>query len=485
MNRSVRPKPNIVFILVDDLGYKDLTCYGSTFYETPNIDRLFQGGMHFTDGYAACPVCTPTRASLLTGKYPANVGVTFLGSTSGKGCIQQGRLTTLPYIDHLPLTETSLATTLKKNGYQTWHVGKWHLGSEAHYPEKHGFDVNVGGSHFGHPVDGYFSPWKSMHGLSEADVPDGTYLTDYLTERACALIEEHGDKPFFLNMWYYTVHVPIEAKPEKIRKYEEKARRLRLDQVDPIVKGEHHPLACWRDQPITRRLFQSDAPYAAMIESLDENVGRLVAKLEEKGQLENTIIIFTSDNGGLSTGCPGIDIEYAATCNSPLAEGKGWMYEGGVREPMIMHWPGRIAPGSSCHVPVSSPDMYPTILDLAGLDLVPEQHTDGVSLKPLLLDGRTSLDRDALYWHFPHYGNQGGTPGASIRMGDWKLIEFFEDNRLELYNLHDDISEAHNLADAEPTRAAAMHARLKSWQKEMNATYPVPNEHWGKNTELD
>ena len=473
-----RNKPNIVMILVDDMGYKDLSCYGSTFYETPNIDKLFANGMHFTDAYAASPVCTPTRASLLSGKYPANLGVTFVGAPDEKGYMEHARLSSAPYIDHLPLEEKSLAAALRENGYQTWHVGKWHLGAEAHGPEGHGFDLNIGGSGNGMPVGGYFSPWERMPGLKDADVPEGTYLTDYLTDRACDLIEKKGDEPFFLNMWYYSVHVPIEAKAEKIRKYEAKARRLQLDQMNPIVKGERHPLDPAGKRTIERRIVQSHPVYAAMIESLDENIGRLMDTLERTGKLENTLILFTSDNGGLATA------EGSPTCNAPLSEGKGWMYEGGVREPMILHWPGRIAPGSTCAVPVSSPDIYPTLLEMAGLDLMPEQHTDGISLKPLL-EGGAPFERGALFWHYPHYGNQGGSPGAAIRMGDWKLIEFFEDNRLELYNLREDISESKNVAEDEPERTRQLHARLKDWQKQVNAKFPVPNANWGAHTTLD
>ncbi|MGM0399670.1 MAG: sulfatase [Chloroflexota bacterium] len=453
-------KPNFVFILMDDLGWKDLGCYGSTFYETPHLDQLAEEGVRFTDAYAACPVCSPTRASILSGKYPAAVGVTnFIGGHT------RGKLIDAPYIDHLPLKEKSLASTLGENGYTTWHVGKWHLGDAPYYPTEHGFDVNVGGCSWGMPLNGYFSPW-GIENLE--DGPEGEYLTDRLTDEAIDLIHNNEDQPFFLNLWYYAVHIPIQAKEENIRKYETKAKEMGLDKVKTFEEGDFFPCEHKKDKRLVRRLVQSDPAYAAMVESMDENIGRLFAALEETGQAKDTIIIFTSDNGGLATA------EGSPTCNAPLAEGKGWMYEGGTREPLLIKWPGVTEPATVCDFSVSSPDFYPTMLEMAGLDPLPEQHRDGVSLVPLL-EGTGTPEREAIYWHYPHYGNQGGTPGSSLRVEDHKLIEFFEDGRIELYNLRQDISEEENLAEDEPELALRLKRLLAGWRESVEAKIPEPN----------
>ena len=459
-------RPNFVFILLDDMGWKDLGCYGSSFYETPNIDRLAEEGMRFTDGYASCPVCSPTRASILTGKYPANVGVTDWIDWGGHCHPARGRLIDAPYIDHLPLDEKSLAAALREGGYTTWHAGKWHLGEEPYYPDKQGFDVNVGGCEWGLPMNGYFSPWGIP---TMEDVPEeGKYLPDHLTDEAIRLITNNEGQPFFLHMSFHCVHTPIQGKEEYVRKYEQKVREQGLDQVKTFEEGEHFPCEHKRDRRLRRRLVQSDPTYAAMIQSVDENVGRLMQALEAAGVADNTVVIFTSDNGGLATA------EGSPTCNSPLSEGKGWMYEGGTREPLIVWWPGRVEAGSTCEVPVTSPDFYPTLLEMAGLDPLPDQHTDGVSLVPLLR-GEGELDREAIFWHYPHYGNQGGTPGSSVRAGDFKLIEFFEDGRLELYNLCEDPGEEQNLAEEQPDRTERLHSMLVQWREEVEARIPRPN----------
>lgn len=464
----MRTAPNIIFILIDDMGWRDLTCYGSPFYETPNLDRLAAAGMRFTDAYAACPVCSPTRASALTGKYPARVGITDWIDWAGAVHPARGRLVDVPYLKALPTSEHTIAAALRGAGYATWHVGKWHLGGAGHLPQDVGFDVNVGGHHNGSPGrGGYFSPWTTIPALVEADVPDGTYLTDYMTDRAIDLIQTRNpDQPYFLNLWYYTVHTPIQAKADKIAKYEAKARQMGLDQVATFAEGPPFPTMHKCHKRIQRRLVQSDPVYAAMIESLDENVGRLLDVIDD-----NTVVIFTSDNGGLATA------EGSPTCNAPLAEGKGWMYEGGTREPLFVTWPGRVAPGSSCGVPVTTPDFYPTLLEIAGLPPLPDQHVDGVSLVPLLM-GQDGVEREAIFWHYPHYGNQGGTPGSSVRWGDWKLIEFFEDGRRELYHLREDIGEAHNLAADQPQRVAMLADRLATWRESIEALIPQPNPDW-------
>jgi arylsulfatase A-like enzyme len=454
---------------MDDLGWADLGCYGSGFYETPNLDRLASQGVTFTNAYAACPVCSPTRASILAGKYPAALGVTDWIDWGGRLHPARGKLIDVPYIDHLPLEETTLATALGEGGYHTWHVGKWHLGGPAFYPQRHGFERNVGGCEWGCPIHGYFSPW----GIPTLDDgPEGEYLTDRLTDEAIQLIRDNDDgRPFFLNLWYYSVHTPIQAKPEKIAKYEAKAKAMGLDKLKTFEEGDFFPCEHKKDKRILRRLIQSDPVYAAMVESVDENIGRLLRALEGTGHVEDTVVLFTSDNGGLATS------EGSPTCNAPLSEGKGWMYEGGTREPLFVRWPGVVTPGSRCTAPVTSPDFYPTLLDVAGLDPMPEQHVDGESLLPLLTNSGT-LDREAIFWHYPHYGNQGGTPGSSVRAGDYKLIEFFEDGALELYNLREDASEEHDLAETRPELTAKLAAMLLEWRERIEAAIPQPNPEY-------
>lgn len=461
-------QPNFLFILIDDLGWRDLACFGSAFYETPNLDRLARGGQLFTDAYASCPVCSPTRASLLTGRYPARIGLTDWIDFRDRLHPARGKLVDVPYVRHLPLTEVTSASILRRRGYSTWHVGKWHLGFAETYPEHHGFDVNIAGSYLGSlGQGGYFSPY-GIPNLESG--PPGEYMTDRLTDEAIALIRQRRGRPFFLNMCYYTVHTPIQAKAEKIAKYRAKARDLGLDQVQALVEGEFFPTEHKRHLRVQRRILQSDPVYAAMVESMDENIGRLLDTLEEEGIAQDTLVIFTSDNGGLSTS------EGSPTCNAPLAEGKGWMYEGGTRVPFIAYWPHRIAPGSSCPVPICSIDIFPTLLHLAGIDRA-HPSIDGVDISALFF-GAGNLARDALFWHYPHYGNQGGTPGSSIRCGAFKLIEFYEDDHLELYHLEEDVSETCNLAVAEPATARALHEQLRTWRRQVAARIPASNPDW-------
>ena len=461
-------RPNFLLILVDDMGWRDLGCTGSLFYETPNVDRLCAEGARFTQAYAACPVCSPTRASLLTGRCPARLGITNFIDWSGRNHPSRGRLIDAPYLHHLPGSETTVATILKDAGYQTWHVGKWHLGGPDHYPDRHGFDVNIGGCEYGMPVAGYFSPWRIP---TLPDGPDGEYLTDRLTDEAIRLIEAGDGRPFFLNLWYYSVHTPIQAREPIIEKYRQKARDLGLDREPAFVEGLRFPSDHKRDRRITRRTLQSDPVYAAMIESLDVNIGRLLRAVESAGRAENTVVVFTSDNGGLATS------EGSPTCNAPLAEGKGWMYEGGTREPLIVRWPGVAEPGGVCDVPTVSTDLVPTMLDAAGLDLRPDLHADGCSLAGTLRGGEAP-SREAITWHFPHYANQGGTPGCSVRVGDWKLIEFFEDDHLELFDLKEDVGEGRNLAADEPARARELRERLAEWRAEVEAAVPQINPEY-------
>ena len=462
-------KPNIIFILIDDMGWRDLSCYGSAFYESPNIDRLAQEGMVFTDAYASCPVCSPTRASCMTGRYPARLGITDWIDHKGAMHPCKGRLVDVPYLKQLPLTERTVADALREGGYTTWHAGKWHLGGKEYWPEHHGFDVNIAGCEWGHPFNGYFSPWGIPN---YPDGKPGEHMTDRLTDEVIKLIknnqEEANRKPFYLNLWFYDVHTPIQGKPELIEKYKAKAKRMGLDTVQAMVEGELYSCEHKKGQRVVRRVIQSDPVYAAMIETLDTNVGRIVATLQELGIRDDTMIVFTSDNGGLSTS------EASPTSNAPLAEGKGWMYEGGVREPLIASWPGHIPAGTRCSVPAISTDFFPTFLDAAGLPLEPEAHTDGVSLMPILKGG-VALDREALYWHYPHYGNQGGTPGSSIRAGNYKLIEFFEDGMVELYDLSSDPSERYDLSERLPTVTARLKGLLLKWRQSVEASIPQPN----------
>ena len=458
------PRPNIVLILLDDLGWRDLSCYGSTFYETPNIDRLAAEGVRFTNAYAACPVCSPTRASLMTGRYPARLGLT--NYIPG---VEKGMLLSAPFVHYLPLEEKTVADALREGGYATWHVGKWHLGKEAYWPEHHGFDVNVAGCDWGGPRHGYFSPWGHPR---LADGPNGEYLDDRLTTEAIGLIRSRDRrKPFFLNFCFHLVHIPVQPKPDLNDKYAAKSAALGLAGKDPFEIGEPFPCEHKRHLRVIRRTFQSDPGYAAMVQTADDNVGRLLAALEDEGIAGETIVMFTSDNGGLATA------EGSPTCNAPLAEGKGWMYEGGTRDPLIVRWPGATSRGVETAATVTSPDFFPTMLEMAGLPPRCELHVDGVSFASVLTGGRAP-ERGPIFWHFPHYANQGGTPGCSVVAGDWKLIEFFEGNRIELYHLKDDLSEERNVADARPEIARELRERLRVWLAGIGARMPRPNPDW-------
>jgi arylsulfatase A-like enzyme len=451
-------KPNIVFILIDDMGARDLGCYGSTFYETPRLDELARQGALFTDAYAAAPVCSPTRASLLTGRYPARVGVTqYIG---GHGV---GRLADVPYNQFLPTNEFSVARALRAGGYQTWHVGKWHLGPRRTWPDQHGFDVNVAGCEWGHPKS-WFSPYANP---TLSDGPDGEYLTDRLTDEAIRLIEQAGDRPFFLNLWHYAVHVPIHAPADLIEKYRRKAAETGLDDVDPFVPGERFPAWHQRDARVVRRVVQSDPAYAAMVENLDTNVGRLLDALQRSGYAENTIVVFTSDNGGLATA------EGSPTSNLPLSEGKGWVAEGGIREPLIVRWPGVVTAGTRVTTPVTSPDFYPTFLAAAGLPAAPEQHIDGVDFTPALRGER--FERGPVFWHYPHYSNQGGRPAAAIRDGAWKLVHHFEGDPDELFDIVADPGEQTDLATKHPDLVASLRSTLLTWIGSVGGQVPEPN----------
>ena len=452
-------RPNFVFILVDDLGWRDLGCFGSRFYETPNVDKLASEGMRFTDAYAACPVCSPTRASIMTGKYPARLGLTdwIPGRQANAGRYAAMDIKPPAFAQELALTEVTIAEALKKGGYSTFHAGKWHLGKKGYYPEDQGFDVNIGGCEYGSPP-GYFWPWKKNNrdiGLSAAGY-EGEYLTDRLVTETLKFIESHKDGAFFVYLSFYTVHIPLEGKKELIEKYRAKAKRLGISDDQRFRKADGKNV----------RQVQDNAIYAAMVETMDSNVGRVMAKLDELGIGDDTVIIFMSDNGGLSTA------EGRPTSNLPLRAGKGGLYEGGIREPMIVKWPGVVKGGSECNEAVVSCDFYPTMLEVAGLEIMDEQHIDGVSFAGLLT-GKGGLDRDAIYWHYPHYSNQGGVPGGGVRCGDWKLIEWFENGRLELYNLKVDIAEKHDLSGEMAEKVNELHDKLLRWRRRVDASMPI------------
>jgi arylsulfatase A-like enzyme len=453
-------KPNFLFFLVDDLGYMDIGANNpNTFYETPNVDRLAQEGMRFTDGYAACPVCSPTRYSIMTGKYPSRVDATdwFTGKRSARF---------LPAVlnNKMTLEETTLAEALKEAGYRTAFVGKWHLGpTEEYWPEEQGFDFNVGGHNRGSPPGGYFSPYRNPR-LS--DGPAGEHLTARLADESIKIIENLKDNPFLLYLSFYTVHTPLQAPKELVEKYRAKAERLVPARTEEFADEEQ----IWpTDQPRRVRVVQKHATYAAMVESMDTHIGRVLAKVKELGLEKNTVVFFMSDNGGLSTS------EGSPTSNLPLRGGKGWLYEGGIREPFLIKWPGVARPGSTCEEPVISTDFYPTILEMAGLAAKPQQHLDGLSLVPLLKQSGT-IDREVLFWHYPHYSNQGGFPGGAVRMGDYKLLERFEDGRVHLYNLKNDIEERDDLAERMPEKVGQMRTFLHEWYRDVDAKFLRPKE---------
>ena len=462
------PKPNFVFILVDDLGWADLACYGSSFHETPNLDELAGESLRFTNAYAACPVCSPTRTSIMTGKYPARTGVTdwIPGRQSYSPGLPGDMMLSREFEQEMKLEEVTIAEALQGAGYRTFFAGKWHMGEDSIYwPEQQGFEINKGGWSVGSPRGGYFSPYVNPRLESG---PEGEHLTDRLTDESIAFLESYDGHPFLLYLSFYTVHTPLQGKPELIEKYESKVQMLGLDpEAMETTDREWIKFAPARGR-FVERIVQGHPVYASMIETLDSNVGRLMHKLEELELEDNTIVLFMSDNGGLATA------EGSPTSNLPLRAGKGWMYEGGIREPMFIKWPGSGSAGKVSDVPVTSTDFYPTMLEMAGLDLMPEQHMDGLSLVPLL-KGEGSLEERPLFWHYPHYGNQGGKPGAAVRLGDYKLIEFFDPGKVELYDLATDVGESENLAEAMPGKVEEMLLLLHDWQRIVGAEGMDPN----------
>ncbi len=451
--------PNVVLINVDDLGWTDVACFGSRYYETPNIDRLASQGMKFTQAYAACPVCSPTRAAIMTGRYPARIGVTdwlraeFQWDETGD-FIPEDKQYHEEYVGGpdkkllcpanplwMDLEEITLAEVLKTAGYVSCHVGKWHLGTEDWWPDKQGFDYNYGGCDKGQPPT-YFDPYYSeRYGAGEIPTleprQDGEYLTDREADEACGFMERNLDRPFFLHMAHYAVHTPLEGKAELVEKYQTK------------------------ESPTGQR----NAVYAAMVESVDAAVGQIMDTLEELGLADSTIVIFTSDNGGLDP---------YSTDNAPLRSGKGYPYEGGIRIPQIIRWPTRVEAGSECDDPVCSIDFFPTLCEAAGVALPPDRPIDGISLLPLLTQ-RGGLDREVLYWHFPHYRGRDVVPYSIVRAGDWKLIKRYEGPTFELFNVAEDLSESVEVAAERPDKVAELDALLSAWLAETGARMPRAN----------
>lgn len=435
---------NIVFILIDDYGWTDTSFNGSKFYETPNVDRLARSGMVFTNGYSASPVCSPTRASIMTGKYPARLHIT----SHLQGASNRLHFTKVLQPNarlELPLGEVTIAELLRERGYRTACIGKWHLGKTGFLPGDQGFDIALAGDEAGSTNDFFFPAWKKKIPLE--DSKPGDYLTDRLTDLAVDFIRANKSRPFFLYLPHFAVHTPIQGKPDKVKKYDAKARA---------------------DNP------QNYGEYGAMVESMDEGVGRILAALDEEKLSGNTMVIFTADNGGVTS------LEWKnrpVTSNLPLRSGKGHLYEGGIRVPAIVRLPGVTKAGSKCDAPIVSYDYAPTIAELAGVSAGAAKQMDGQSILPLL-KGRRSIGRSANYWHYPHYSPQRGRPAAAIREGDHKLILFFEDDRVELYDLRDDLGETRDLAAAQPAKAAALKQRLETWLQETGAQIPEKNPRY-------
>ena len=452
---------NVILFLVDDLGWADVGCFGSTFYETPNIDRLAASGMKFTQAYAGASVCSPTRASILTGRHPVRVDITdWIPGAAYRPGVHKFKL--VEDRSDLAPSEVTLAEMLREHGYQNWFVGKWHLGERGNWPTEQGFDVNIGGNDKGSPPGGYYAPWTNP------TLPhrfEGEYVTERLTEESAQLLEKRDPaRPFFLCLWDYNVHTPIQAYKKRVEHFRQKAAKMYRDETPTL-----------REHDAQSRARQDNVDYASMIAAVDDSVGAVLDKVKSLGLEENTVVIFFSDNGGLCT-MP----RMGSTSNLPLRSGKGWLYEGGIREPLIIRAPGVTRPGSVCDTPVISMDFVPTLLELAGLPARPQLHTDGRSIVSLLKGERPRESR-TFYWHYPHYHGSSWKPGAAIRDGDWKLIEFYHDEKVELYNLAQDIGERNELSAQNPGKARELRAKLADWQKTMKAKMPVRDPAYNPN----
>ena len=462
-------KPNFIFILADDLGYHDLSVMGSKYYETPNIDRIANEGMTFTEGYATCQVCSPSRASIMLGTFPARHGITdWIGAKTGENWRKAGRFNQLlppEYIHKLPANETTLPEAMREGGYKTFFAGKWHLGDSTSWPEAHGFDINIGGWDVGSPHGGYFAPWRNPKLESG---PDGENLSMRLAKETVKFIHDNNPKvtgqPFFAYLAFYAVHGPIQTTQQKWAKYRKKAEDAGIAETG-FEMGHFLPIRQVQDNPV----------YAGLVEAMDDAVGELLKGVDELGLSDNTVIVFTSDNGGVAAG------DAFATSNLPLRAGKGYQFEGGIREPYFIKIPGVTQGGSKNSTPATGADFYPTILELAGLDLKPEQHIDGLSLVPVIKGG--SMDERPLVWHYPHYGNQGGEPSSIIREGKWKLIHYYEDGREELYDLKKDLEENYDISGENAELVNSMSKKLFSMLEEMGARYPTKDPDYSPEKE--
>ena len=494
-------KPNVIFFLADDLGWSDLGCYGSRFYDTPNIDRFAKEGVRFTNAYSACHVSSPTRASIMTGKYPATLHLT--DWLPGRRDFPFQRLKNPEINQHLPYEEVTIAEALKEHGYRTAIYGKWHLGEDPSNPMAHGFDVHVPDWAKGWPNGGYHSPFK-LEGITDKE---GDYLTDRLTDEALKFIENSKGHPFFLYLSHFAVHDPVEGREDLVKKYEEKLKKLpppegpryilegNPDELAPINlenKGKYQNNEYQDFSKLSNRMSkikqrQDNVQFAAMVESVDESLGRILDKLKELGLNDNTIVIFFSDNGGRSAATfrrserivtDNMLDKGLSTSNLPLRGGKGWLYEGGIRVPMILKWPRHEMKGKECNIPVISIDFYPTIMEMLGLQVPEKQKVDGISIVPLL-KGEQKLDRDAIYWHFPHYSNHGmQSPGGAIRSGDYKLLEYYENYSVQLFNLMEDVGEQHDISASNPEIVNKLRSKLHRWRDKVNAQMMGPNPEY-------
>jgi arylsulfatase A-like enzyme len=455
---SAQRPPNVVVIVVDDLGYMDISPNNpESLYDTPNLDRLAAEGVRFTDGYAACPVCSPTRYSLMTGRYPTRAGLT--NYFSGR---RVARFRPAESGDRMALDEVTVAEALRPHGYRTFFAGKWHLGpSEEFWPEAQGFEVNRGGHRAGGPYGGdkYFSPYGNPR---LADGERGEHLPDRLAQETCEFMRQNQGEPFLAWLSFYSVHTPLMGRQDLVQKYRERVADLRQEgEVEFGPEEQTLPV----DRPRGVRLLQRHVVYAAMVEAMDLAVGRVLDELDALGLADETVVVFTSDNGGLSTS------EGSPTSNLPLRGGKGWLYEGGIREPWIVRAPGMTKAGSTCSVPICSIDLLPTVVELCGLPAV-EHELDGLSFAPLV-EGResTALEQRPLFWHYPHYGNQGGFPGGAVRLGSFKLVERLEDGQIHLFDLSQDLGEQADLATIQPERATQLRALLHGFYRRFDAQF--------------
>ena len=449
-------KPNILFVLVDDLGLHDLGYAGSTYHETPNIDALAAQSFVFTQGYAGSRVCSPSRATIMTGKFSARHGITdWIGAKTGEDWRSQNRhdkLLPATYVYELPKEDITIAEALKANGYKTFFAGKWHLGDVGSHPEDHGFDINMGGFESGSPRGGYFSPYKNP---TLKDGPDGENLTERLAHETANFMKKNSATPFFAFLSFYAVHGTIQTTSKKWEKYRNKAEKQGIKESG-FVMEKKLPIRQTQDNPI----------YAGLVESMDDAVGIVLKALKDSGLDKNTIVIFTSDNGGVSSG------DSFSTASLPFKGGKGYQYEGGIREPYLISIPWISKTTKEISYTVTGADFFPTILDFAGTKLLPNQHKDGVSLRPIL-ENNASLAERPLFWHYPHYGNQGGDPSSIIRKGKWKLIHYYEDNSNELYDLETDPFEQKNVSTTFPEISKKLLAELKTWLTSVGAKYPT------------